>query len=360
MLEHANVVAAHARGTAATTIAELHRSRSRTTRSGSGRRSSRISGSSSRSRGSSVRRRLARARVGDVVRRRAAQHRAELRPPLGARRPDDDGGRSGSARTARGRALTYAELSHEVTRLAEALVALGVEPGDRVAHLPADVAARSRSPRTRARTSARSRCRSSRASPRRRSPRGSQDAEAKVADHARTGRCAAAGAVPMKAIADEAAARRAVARGDGRLAAARRRRADAGGPRLCVGRGRRGVARRAAAARGRRRAPVPARLHVGHDRPAEGRRPRPRRLPRLDRARGRLPGRRAARRPLSTSPPTWAGSWARGRWSAAARVGATIVFAEGAPDWPRRPALAARRAGARDDARRLADARSAR
>src|SRR5262249_47419112 len=37
-------------------------------------------------------------------------------------------GEDGSRRT-----LTFAELSREVTRLAEALVALGVEPGDRVA-----------------------------------------------------------------------------------------------------------------------------------------------------------------------------------------------------------------------------------
>ena len=38
------------------------------------------------------------------------------------------------------RSLTYRELSAEVTKLAEALARLGVEPGDRVAHLPADVA----------------------------------------------------------------------------------------------------------------------------------------------------------------------------------------------------------------------------
>ena len=41
--------------------------------------------------------------------------------------------RSASARTARGASSRFAELSREVTRLAEALVALGVEPGDRVA-----------------------------------------------------------------------------------------------------------------------------------------------------------------------------------------------------------------------------------
>ena len=41
------------------------------------------------------------------------------------------------------------------------------------------------------------------------------------------------------------------------------------------------------------RAPVPPHLHLRHDRRAEGRRARAGRLPRLDRARGRLPGRRA-------------------------------------------------------------------
>ena len=40
--------------------------------------------------------------------------------------------RSSSARTAAGEEVSFAELSDEVTRLAEGLVALGVEPGDRV------------------------------------------------------------------------------------------------------------------------------------------------------------------------------------------------------------------------------------
>ena len=52
--------------------------------------------------------------------------------------------------------------------------------------------------------------------------------------------------------------------------------------------------------------------------------------------------------------------WIMGPWTVVGggAVGATIVFAEGAPDWPRRPALAARRVGAGDDARPLADARA--
>ena len=54
---------------------------------------------------------------------------------------------------------------------------------------------------------------------------------------------------------------------------------------------RRAPARHARPGRGRLRAPVPDRLHVGDHRHTEGRRPRPRRLPRLDRARGRLPDR---------------------------------------------------------------------
>ena len=75
-----------------------------------------------------------RPRVGNVVRRRQAQPRRELRPPLGSRGP----GRRRSSRSRQSedgerQALTYRELSDAVTRLAEALAALGVGPGDRVA-----------------------------------------------------------------------------------------------------------------------------------------------------------------------------------------------------------------------------------
>ena len=69
--------------------------------------------------------------------------------------------------------LTCAEASRQVKQLAEALVELGVGEGDRVAlYMP--MCPRSRSPRTRARTSAPCRCRSSPASRRRRSRRASR------------------------------------------------------------------------------------------------------------------------------------------------------------------------------------------
>jgi Acyl-coenzyme A synthetases/AMP-(fatty) acid ligases len=58
----------------------------------------------------------------------------------------------------------------------------------------------------------------------------------------------------------------------------------------------------------------------------------------------------------STSPPTWAGSWDRGRWSARARSAQRRVRG-GRARLACRPALAARRVGARDDARPLAHAR---
>ena len=111
-----------------------------------------------------------------------------------------------------------------------------------------------------------------------------------------------------------------------------------------------------AAARGRGRAPLPARVHVRHDRQAEGRAARARRLPALDRPRGGLPVRHPRGRPrpllhrhgLDHGPVD-------GRRRRRARAPASI-YMEGAPDWPARPALAARRGGARDDARRLADA----
>ena len=67
-----------------------------------------------------------------MVRGGAAERRHGLRPRLGGAHPD------ASAAVFRGedgarREWTFAELSREVVRLAEALAALGVEPGDRVA-----------------------------------------------------------------------------------------------------------------------------------------------------------------------------------------------------------------------------------
>ena len=187
------------------------------------------------------------------------------------------------------------------------------------------------------------------------------------------GRCAAAGlrgqsgdhrrrlAATRARGADEGAGRRgrpriAVGRARGRLAAARERRADAGRPRRLLGRGRRGLARRARAARGRLRAPVPAHLHVGHDRAAEGRAARPGRLPRLDHARGRVPGRRAARgrdpfrhRHGLDHGPVGGRRRDGARLHGRLRRGRARLARGGSP-------VGARRAGARVDPRALADA----
>ena len=114
--------------------------------------------------------------------------------------------------------------------------------------------------------------------------------------------------------------------------------------------------RRARAARGRRRASVPARVHLRDDRPAQGRAARARRLPALDRARGRLPVRHPRRRPrplrdrhgLDHGPLD---GRRRGRARRLRRLHGGRARPAG------RPALAAGRGRARDDARRLADAR---
>ena len=108
-------------------------------------------------------------------------------------------------------------------------------------------------------------------------------------------------------------------------------------------------------ARGRGRASLPARLHLRHDRPAEGRAARARRLPALDRPRGGVPGRHPRRRPrpLLDRHGLDHGPVDGGRRAARRRVrdlhGRRARLAG-------RPALAAGRGGARDDARRLADA----
>ena len=79
------------------------------------------------------RRSLARAGVGDVVRRREAEHRLELRAPLGRTTAGRGSRRSASARTGRGASRRSPSSRDEVTQLAEALVRLGVREGDRVA-----------------------------------------------------------------------------------------------------------------------------------------------------------------------------------------------------------------------------------
>ena len=101
--------------------------------------------------------------------------------------------------------------------------------------------------------------------------------------------------------------------------------------------------------------PVPARLHLRDDRPAEGGAARPRRLPALDRPRSGLPGRHPRRRPRPLRDGHGLDHGAvdrrrRGR----ARRGGDLHGGRAGPT--RRPALAAGRGGAGDDARRLADA----
>ena len=110
-------------------------------------------------------------------------------------------------------------------------------------------------------------------------------------------------------------------------------------------------------ARGRLRGAVPARVHVGHDGAPEGGAPRAGRLPRLDRARGRLPDRRQGGRPralrhrhgLDHGPVDRRRRRRRRRDDRVRRGRARLAG---------RPALAARRVGARDDARPLAHARA--
>ena len=129
------------------------------------------------------------------------------------------------------------------------------------------------------------------------------------------------------------------------------------GARLGLGRDRRGQPRRAAAARGGLRAPVPPHLHLGHDRQAEGRRARPGRLPRLHRARGRLPGRRAPGR----RPPLRHGHGLdHGAVDGGGRGRARLQdrLRRGRSGQAGRPALAAGRVRARLDPRPLADARA--
>ena len=238
------------------------------------------------------------------------------------------------------RSLTFAELSHEVIKLAEALLRLGVEPGDRVAiYLP-------------------------------------MSPEVAIASHA----CAHIGAVQVPVFSGFAAPGGGAASSglggegrdhDDRLQPPRPRGADARDPRggaargagararrrRALGRADRGLPRPDRGARRRLGAPVPAHVHVRHDRQAEGRRARPRRLSRLDRTRGLLPGGCAARGrdPLRHRHGLDHGPVDRRRRR---RDGLDDRLRRGRARLAARPALAADRAGAGLDPRLLADAHS--
>ena len=143
-----------------------------------------------------------------------------------------------------------------------------------------------------------------------------------------------------------------------RSRAARARARDRVEPRdALVARRRDAAARDARAGRGRLGGAVSARLHVRHDRQAEGRAPRPGRLPRLDRARGGVPDRREAGRPRPLRDRHGLDHGAvdgrrrrRRRRDGRLRRGRARLAA--------RPAVEARRVGAGDDARPLAHARA--
>ena len=295
---------------------------------------------------------LARARVGDVVRGRQAEHRVELRAPLGGA-PARRGGRRlrgrergpargdvrgdvrrgdapgrGARRARRRRGGHGRDLPPHVARGGDRLArvrAPGRDPGAGLLRLR-------RARRRRAATGLRGEGGHHR--------RRLAAARARASDEGRRGRGARGVAVGR--------ARR-------RLAPARRRRSHAGRPRRLLGRAGRAAAGRAGAARGGLRDAVPPHLHVGHDRPAEGDRPRAGRLSRVDHARGRLPGRRAPRGhdPLLHGHgldhgPVDGGRRRRGRLDARLHGGRAGLAG--------RPPVDAVRAGARHRARLLAHA----
>ena len=101
-----------------------------------------------------------------------------------------------------------------------------------------------------------------------------------------------------------------------------------------MARARAAAAGNAARARGRLGAPVPPRVHLRHDRPAEGRRCTSRAAS-SSRSRARSRTRRTCTRGDRVHFATDMG-WIMGPWTVvgAGALGATVVFAEGAPDWP--------------------------
>ena len=243
------------------------------------------------------------------------------------------------------REVTFAEMSRDVTRLAEGLASLGVREATR-SRSTCRCRPRSRSPRTRAPTSERSRCRSSPASPRPPSPPASRTPRRRWSSP-RTARSAAAATIPMKEVVDEAAAsrRRSSTWSSGRGSAARCR---------CTGDA------TSAGTSSSRRSPASSRpLEVDSETPylltytsgTTGRRRESStsRAASSSRSRARSPTRPTPARTTSILFSTDMG-WIMGPWTVVGggAVGATLVFMEGAPDQAARPPLEPDRAGARD------------
>ena len=281
------------------------------------------------------RRPLPRARVGDVVRRRQAEHRLELRPPV-AGAPADGGGLPRRGRRAPGADLRRA--LGAVTRLAERSSSSASSPATG-SRSTCRCRRRRRSPRTRARTSAPSRCRSSPASRRRPSPSGSSTprprSRSRRSTSLRRGR-----EVPMLETLEEAR-REAPALEHVVLAPCDELLADCPGALdpLAVD----------------SEHPYLLTYTSGTTGQPEGRPPRPGRVPRLDRARGLLPGGRTSgrRHPLRHRHGLDHGPLDGGRRR---RDGRDDRLRGRRAGLAGRPALAAGRGGARHDPRLLADA----
>ena len=236
------------------------------------------------------------------------------------------------------RSLTWAELSREVRRLAEALASSGsaraTPSGPSCRWRP-----RPRSPRTRARTSAPCRCRSSPASP-------APAIASRLADAGAKALVTADGSLRRGARRPDEGGR------DDALAAApsvehvvvwRRLGLDVpddARPRPLAGTSSSRTPGDARGRRGRERGPVPHRLHVGHDRPPKGAlHVQGGFLLSIAREAAYQADVRAGDRVLFATDM----GWIMGPWTVvgAMACGATIVFMEGAPDWPARPDLAA-------------------